>query len=86
MPRVKWCTPPPPKVSVAPPDMVRDLFKRYQRAQKISDDQLAARLGTTRGALKDKRYRGTWTAQDIKRWCAALNITDAEAVGKAVLF
>lgn len=80
MPKVKWCKP------VPPPNMLRDLFDRYQKARGMTSTELGERLHVSAEAVRMKKHRGTWTAEEIRAWCKALGITDPEEVGKAILF
>jgi hypothetical protein len=80
MPKVKWCKP------VPPPNMLRDLFNRYQKAQGLSSVDLGKRLGIQPESVRRKKMRGVWSNEDIRAWCKALNITNPEEVGKAILF
>lgn len=70
---------------VPPPNMLRDLFDRYQKARKMTSAYLGQRLNVSAEAVRMRKHRGTWTAEDIRAWCAALGITNPEEVGKAVL-
>lgn len=70
---------------VPPPNMLRDLFNRYQKARGMTSEDLGERLKISATAVRMRKYRGTWSAEDIRAWCAALGITDPEEVGKAVL-
>ena len=81
MPQVKWLG------TVPPPDMLKDLFKRYQKAQKLSSTQIGERMGKSGEAVRGKLHRGTdtWSVEDVRIWCETLGITSAEEVGKAVL-
>lgn len=79
MAKVKWCKP------VQPPNLLRDLFNRYQKAQGLTSKDLGERLHMTPDSVRMKKHRGTWSNDDIRDWCKALNITDPEEVGKAVL-
>ena len=79
MPKVKWCVP------VAPPNMLRDLFNRYQKARGMTSADLGKRLRLQPDSVRRKKCRGVWTNEDIRAWCEALDITDPEEVGKAVL-
>lgn len=36
-------------------------------------------------SVRRKKMRGVWSNEDIRAWCKALDITDPEEVGKAVL-
>lgn len=79
MAKVKWCKP------VPPPNMLRDLFNRYQKARGLTSKDLGELLHTSADCVRMKKHRGTWSAEDIRVWCKALGITDPEEVGKAVL-
>lgn len=79
MPKVKWCKP------VPPPNMLRDLFNRYQKAQGLTSKDLGDRLHMSPDSVRQKKFRGVWSNEDIRDWCTALNITDPEEVGRAVL-
>ena len=79
MPKVKWCMP------VPPPNMLRDLFNRYQKVRGMSSAELGKRLKMQPESVRRKKCRGVWSNEDIRAWCEALEITDPEEVGKAVL-
>lgn len=79
MPKVKWCKP------VPPPNLLRDLFNRYQKARGMTSADLGKRLHLQPDSVRRKKCRGVWTNEDIRAWCEALDITDPEEVGKAVL-
>ena len=79
MPKVKWCVP------VPPPNLLRDLFNRYQKARGMTSADLGKRLHLQPDSVRRKKCRGVWTNEDIRSWCEALDITDPEEVGKAVL-
>ena len=79
MPKVKWCKP------VPPPNMLRDLFNRYQKAQGLTSRDLGMLLGMQPESVRRKKMHGIWTNEEIRAWCKALNITNPEEVGKAVL-
>lgn len=79
MPRVKWCKP------VPPPNRLRELFNRYQKARGLTSAGLAALLYMQPESVRRKKCRGVWSNEDIRAWCAALGITDPEEVGRAVL-
>lgn len=83
MPPIKWIKPPK---NVPPPNMVRDLFNRYQKAQGMTSADLGRQLGMSPEAVRSKKSRGTWTTDDVRDWCHALGITSAEEVGKAILY
>lgn len=79
MPKVKWCKP------VPPPNMLRDLFNRHMKAKGISSVELGKMVGIQPESVRRKKSRGVWSNEDIRAWCEALDITDPEEVGKAVL-
>ena len=79
MPKVKWCKP------VPPPNLLLDLFNRYQKARGMTSADLGKLLEMQPESVRRKKMRGVWSNEDIRAWCKALDITDPEAVGKAVL-
>ena len=82
MPKIKYIT-----AAVPPPDMLRDLYKRHQKAQGLSSADMGERLGKSAEAVRGKLHRGTdtWTVADVRLWCKTLGITSAEEIGKAIL-
>lgn len=78
MPRIKY-------IPVEPPNLLRDMFKRYAKAQNITSAELGAKLGKSAGAVRMKLHGGKWDNEEVRLWCKALNITNAEEVGKAVM-
>lgn len=77
-----------PKISyLPPPDIFKDLIKRYQKAQKLTASDIGKRMSKSADAVRCKLHRGTdkWTVADVRAWCKALNITSAEEVGNAIL-
>lgn len=81
MPRIKYITP----KNVPPPNMVKEMFDRYQKAGKVSSAELGRRLGSNPSTLRSKKSLGNWSAQEIADWCRALGITDPEEIGRAIL-
>lgn len=81
MPKVKYLG------TVPPPDMLKDLFKRYQKAQKLSSTDIGDRMNKSGESVRCKLHRGTdtWTVADVRLWCEALGITSAEEIGRAIL-
>ena len=70
-----------------PPDMLRELFNRYQKARGINADAMGQRLGISGAAVRQKKCRGTatWTVADVVRWCRELGIDSPEEIGAAIL-
>lgn len=87
MPKTTWIHPHRPPLNVPPPDMLRDLFNRYQRAQGLDSEALGKLLGISSGAVRCKKHGGTqrWALRDVQQWCEVLNITDPTELGKAIL-
>lgn len=91
MPRTKlcdkYCMPKKTAVKVKPPNMLRDLFDRYMKAQGITSEELGRRLGgMTPDSVRMKKHSGKWDSAQIREWCKALNITDPAELGKAILY
>ena len=77
----------PKKPAVPPPNMLRDLFDRYMKAQQITSAELGERLGgMSAEAVRMKKHSGKWDSSQIRDWCRALNITDPTELGKALLY
>ena len=70
-----------------PPDMLRDLFNRAQKARGLTAPELGGLLNTSGGYVRQKKHKGTdaFTVADVRAWCEALGITDPYEVGKAIL-
>lgn len=81
MPKVKYLG------TVPPPDMLRDLIKRHQKAQKLSSSEIGERMNKSGDAVRVKLHRGTdnWTVADVRQWCEVVGITSAEELGRAIL-
>lgn len=81
MPKVKYLG------TVPPPDMLKDLFKRHQKAHKMTSAEMGVKMGTSGNAVRQKLHRGTdtWTVADVREWCEKLGITSAEEIGRAIL-
>lgn len=67
------------------PNLLLDLFNRYQKAQELTSADLGERLHMQPDSVRRKKCRGVWTNEEVRAWCEALHITDPEEVGKAVL-
>lgn len=88
MPRITYIKPHTPARDVPPPDMLREMLDRYQKAAGLSAQQLGERLGgKTANAVRVKKSVGTatWKVSELIQWLNALNVTSPEEIGRAVL-
>lgn len=74
-----------PEVKYLQPNMLKELFNHYMRLKNISSTEMGSRIHMHPAAVRRKKQKGIWTNEDIRLWCKALEITDPEEVGRAVL-
>lgn len=79
MPKVKYMKP------VPPPNRLRELFDRYQKARRMTSVDMGAVLKMQPESVRRKKSRGVWTNEEVRAWCKALDITDPEELGRAIL-
>lgn len=75
------------KSKLPPPNYLSELLKRYKKAQKISDEQIASQTGTCRKTVSTRinQKPDDWNIGDLKRYCAVLNVPFGEALDAIVL-
>ena len=73
MPKTMLIHPHRPPLNVPPPDMLRDLFNRYQRAQGLDSEALGKLLGISSGAVRCKKHGGTQRWALLRAMAAALS-------------
>ena len=78
MPKIKWIGQHNEPIHTAkPPDYTLELIRRYQKANKLSNECLAPLVGCKNAqAVADKKAGGTgkWSKDALLRWCSALGI------------
>jgi hypothetical protein len=79
MPKIKYMRP------VPPPNRLRELFDRYQKARRMTSVDMGAVLKMQPESVRRKKSRGVWTNEEVRAWCKALDITDPEELGRAIL-
>lgn len=82
MPKIKWIGQHIEPIPTAkPPDYTLELIRRYQKANKLSNEYLAPLVGCKNAqAVADKKAQGTvkWNKETMLRWCIALKIPPEE--------
>lgn len=71
----------PVVTNVPEANYVADLIRRYMKAQRLTTDDLGARLHCTGANVRLKLLRpiGKWTVTDIRMLCDAVNCPADEA-------
>lgn len=84
MPKIEWINRPGQSREdvtgdIPAPDTIKELFERYQKAKRITSQDLADALGTSAANIRGKKHRG-WTkeARELSEWCAVLGIPPEE--------
>ncbi len=79
MPKVTWCKV-KPKVNY-----LAAAFSAYKKANKLTDEQIAEKLGCTRQSVNArlKTDAGSWTLNSLKKYSAAFGIPFEEAMSAA---
>ena len=88
MPKIKWITAHQHEQLFVPkPDYTLELFRRYQKSQRLTNQDLAVKIGYKNAqAVADKKAQGTskWSKDTILQWTTALHIPSDELI-KAML-
>lgn len=76
----KFCKP-----KVPPPNYLSELLKRYKKASRLTDEEIAEQMGTSRKTVNTylNQKPENWNIGDLKQYCTLLGIpfeTAAEAV------
>lgn len=79
MPKIKYMKP------VPPPNRLRELFDRYQKAREMTSADMGVALDMQPASVRRKKCRGVWTNEEVRAWCKVLDITDPEELGRAIL-
>lgn len=80
MPKIKWIGP------KERPNGLKEMFQRHMHERRITSDELGKRMNVSGETVRGRLHRGIWSYRDIQDWCKALEITDAEEVGQAILY
>lgn len=81
MPRTTWIHKAP--LIVDRPDYTMELFRRYQKANHLTNAELAPLVGCrNEQAVKDKKARGTdaWKKETVLLWASVLRVPPEELV------
>lgn len=73
------------KPKVPPPNYLSEMLKRYKKAKRINDAEIAARVKTSRNTVNAyiNQPPEKWNIGDLKRYCDVLGAPIDEAL-KAV--
>ena len=70
------------KPKIPPPNYLSEMLKRYKKAQKISDDTLAQKLGTSRQTVSTRLNQepDAWNVGDLRKYCGLLGVPFEDAL------
>ena len=72
-------------LNVPPPNYLSEMLKRYKKAQKLSDDEIAERTGACRKTVNTRLNQKpeAWNIGELMRYCDILGAPIDEALAMA---